>query len=114
VTWPRLAIAFGDEGAAKIAYTFVRSDGRRSTSEDASCLRGYGESPNLHCDLGVFATAAETSITITAESASPSSVIVSLAPFNYCGDQIAQVVVTTSEGGKVEFGQVVYVDACGL
>ena len=38
---------------------------------------------------------------------------ITLMPFNYCGNGIAQVIASTGDGGMPSFGDVTYVTACG-
>ncbi len=116
VTWPRIAIAFGDSMAANLSFTFTANDGFVSR-EKSPCPMGYGESTSLHCDVGFYANPAETEVTVqvvdedsgTVEASSQ----VQLMPFNRCGAGIAQLIATIGDAGTPELGPVQYVSACG-
>jgi hypothetical protein len=61
--------------------------------------------------MGFYGDPAEREIDVTIGTA---SLKVPLRPFNYCGDGIAQVVVTSPDAGGPLFAPVTYVNACGL
>jgi hypothetical protein len=116
VTWPRVAIAFGDAPAAGFSYVFRADDGFTS-AERAPCPGGYGESQALRCDIGFYANPNERVVTVTISDADGGSVLLSraipLTAFNYCGNGIAQVVATISDAGGLDLSNVQYVNACG-
>jgi hypothetical protein len=116
VTWPRIAIAFGDTTAAGFSYVFHADDGFMS-AERGPCPSGYGESSTLHCDIAFYASPNERGVTVEISDAEGGPVLFSraipLTAFNYCGNGIAQVIATTSDAGGPDLSSVKYVNACG-
>ena len=117
VTWPRIAVAFGDSSAATFSYVFDADDGFASSDRNP-CPSGYGESTALHCDIAFFANPNERAVSLSIAGADGGAVLlardISLMPFSNCGVGIAQVVATTTDAGMPELSAVQYVTACGM
>jgi hypothetical protein len=115
VTWPRVAVAFGDPASANLSYTFTANDG--VTSGGGPCPSGYGESTALHCDIGFYGNPSETVVTVQvgSDEAGPPALSrsITLDPFNSCGNGIAQIVSTVNDAGVPELSAVQYINACG-
>ena len=117
--WPRLAVVFGNPAAGTLTYTFVTNDGTwtwTSKKPDIGfCPVGYGESAAYHCDIGFDVDPYQTEVTMTVQGATvpAASIHVPLAPFNYCGNGTAEVIVSVDQG-NVSFDAIHYVNACGL
>jgi hypothetical protein len=119
MTWPRIAVVFGDSAAASLSYFFTASDigtmaGNGCPGDGPGQL---GESSTFRCDTSFFGNPNETSVVVRvmASDAGPTlaSRAVPLTSFNYCGAGVAEVVVTVSDAGAVEIGAPTYADSCG-
>lgn len=115
VVWPRIAIVFGDRGAAGLSYLFRSDDGTTSRGE-GPCDGLRSASSGFHCDMPYYA--GTTARVVTVDVSLPGGAVVlsreiTLMPFNYCGNGIAQVIASTGDGGMPSFGDVTYVTACG-
>jgi hypothetical protein len=113
--WPRLAVAFGDLGARSLSYTFV-VDGQVFAG-NSSCPQGHGESTAFHCDVQFESYPAQRPLVrmdVRGAGGGPVllSVDIPLKPFNYCGDQMAQVVVAAGDAGQPTASSVSYLDVC--
>lgn len=115
--WPRLAVVFGNPAAAGLTYTFTTNKGISTWTPEKPdvgfCPAGYGESAAYHCDIGFEASRSDTLVTVTVEGWPEASVDVPLEPFNYCGNGMAELTVSTDDAG-VSFDPVHYVNVCGL
>jgi len=114
--WPRLAVAFGDIGAASLSYAFV-VDGKAVNLQLAACRGEVGESSAVHCDVGFDAYPAQRPqgrLEVGGADGGPVqlSVDIALQPFNYCGNGMAQIVISTGDGGMPTASAVTYLDAC--
>lgn len=117
VTWPRLVVAFGDSGARALSYAFV-VDGAL-VRQSAMCIDGHGASSSLHCDLPFFSYPAMTPLIRLEVAATEGGPIllsrdIALKPFNYCGNGVAQIVVSMADAGVPTAGEVTYIDICSL
>ena len=117
VTWPRLTIAFGDAGAKALFYAFV-VDGQ-IVRQSARCVDGHGASSSFHCDLPFFAYPAMTPLVRLEVAASEGGPVllsreIPLKPFNYCGNGVAQMVVSAGDAGLPTASDVTYLDICSL
>jgi hypothetical protein len=118
VRWPRLAVAFGSPEAASLSYAFV-VDGKAFDVHREACRGGYGESSAVHCDIGFEGLPAQHSegrLDVGAPDGGPVllSIDISLQAFNYCGNGMAQIVVSASDGGAPIASAITYLDACAL
>jgi hypothetical protein len=96
-------------------YTFRADDG--FTSDANQCPTAPGESSTVHCDIAFYASPAERAVDIEIRASDAGPVIasrtVTLMPFNRCGAGMAQVLVTSDDGGVPSISGLTYVDACG-
>lgn len=119
VTWPRLIVAFGDEGARALEYSVTTDDGLRFDDEYLPCPSGYGESSGFRCDLGYYGSAKQMRFTLHIAAEKDGSLLISreipLTEFNYCGRGVAYVIVTTSDAGRADppaLSEVRYISVC--
>lgn len=112
--WPRLVVLFGDPVAASWSYSVLQNGEPFSASP---CLKSE-ENPDYHCDVAFYGHPGLTTMTlqITVEEGGPTaaSSVVQLRPFNYCGDDIAEVTVSSSDGGEPVLSEPAFENACGI
>lgn len=115
VTWPRLIVSFGDEGARALTYAVTTDDGLTFSDQYSPCPGGYGESTAFVCDLGYYAGTNEKTFTLHVSRADSGPALLSrdipLTSFNYCGRGVAYVVVTTAADTAV-ISDVRYISVC--
>ena len=102
--WPRLALVFGDRGASNLTYRFRSEDGTERVSQRPSfCDGNLWAAPTFHCDVPYFASPTDHVITVEIDADAGDILLsskVELMPFNRCGKNVAQVIVTTiGDGG---------------
>lgn len=112
ITWPRLVVLFGDATAATWTYT-VLEDG---TSYPPYMCPVTEESPDFHCDVGFGGYPGLTEVTVQVAGADGgpmlASEVVQLHPFNRCGDEIVEVIVSSSDAGEPAFSAPTIENAC--
>lgn len=112
--WPRLIVdvpASGDAGTAPPVQLSVRyADGRVAAGNAGGCP----EVDNVLCTVSFGATPSDTQVVLRAERAGQAAVEkdISLAPFNYCGREIAYVVVQVDGSGAPQVGPTRYLSPC--
>jgi len=115
-------VAFGDVEAASLDYAFV-VDGRVFPLLPNACVGGPGggldESSAVHCNLGFEGAPAQSQngrleVRLGEAGTAALSVDIAFHAFNYCGDGMAQIVVSAGDAGLPTATAVTYVDACSL
>ena len=107
---PRVAIAFGDDGARGFLYAWRGDDGLTGAAEPCKNLGGYMPFP---CDVGIAANSAEGVITLFVVTNDRTTVLltrdVPLTPPNV---MVANLTATTTSAGLPQLSDATYVDGC--